>query len=283
VTWYADLHAHSTFSDGTLTPSALVALAASRGVRALALTDHDTVAGYADAAKAGAQHGVELICGVEITVWHRRELHLLAYFVDPTDAALSELLIRRAQARRERVREIAARLNQLGAPIDPEVILAACRDGNVGRPHIARALIAAGHCASLDEAFDRYLGRDGRAYVTATHLPIEDAMRVAHDAGGVVSLAHPGIEKVDDALPALVELGLDALEAHHPAHSYAETARYIGMCQLLGLQATGGADFHGHPGSAPPGAFGLSSEGLAALRARRRSGPAPAAVLGSAP
>jgi len=283
VTWYADLHAHSTFSDGTLTPSALVALAASRGVRALALTDHDTVAGYADAAKAGAQHGVELVCGVEITVWHRRELHLLAYFVDPTDAALSELLIRRAQARRERVREIAARLNQLGAPIDPEVILAACRDGNVGRPHIARALIAAGHCASLDEAFDRYLGRDGRAYVTATHLPIEDAMRVAHDAGGVVSLAHPGIEKVDDALPALVELGLDALEAHHPAHSYAETARYIGMCQLLGLQATGGADFHGHPGSAPPGAFGLSSEGLAALRARRRSGPAPAAVLGSAP
>jgi predicted metal-dependent phosphoesterase TrpH len=174
-------------------------------------------------------------------------------------------------------------LNPLGAPSDPEVILAACRDGNGGRPHIARALIAAGHCASLDEAFDRYLGRDGRAYVTATHLPIEDAMRVAHDAGGVVSLAHPGIEKVDDALPALVELGLDALEAHHPAHSYAETARYIGMCQLLGLQATGGADFHGHPGSAPPGAFGLSSEGLAALRARRRSGPAPAAVLGSAP
>ena len=283
MTWYADLHAHSTFSDGTLTPEALVALAASRGVRALALTDHDTIAGYPEAAVAGAKQGVEIVCGVEITVWHTRELHLLAYFVDPADAALNDLLVRRAQARRERVREIAARLAQLGAPIDPDAILAACRDGNVGRPHVARALVAAGHCATIDEAFDRYLGRDGRAYVTATHLPIEDAIHTAHAAGGVVSLAHPGIEKVDDAVPALAELGLDALEAHHPAHSYAETARYIGMCQLLGLQTTGGADFHGHPGSAPPGAFGISSEGLAALRARRRSGPAPAAVLGSAP
>jgi len=281
VTWYADLHAHSTFSDGTLTPEALVALAASRGVRALALTDHDTVAGHADAVRAGARYGVELVCGVEITVWHTRELHLLAYFVDPTDAALEALLSQRAQARRERVREIAARLARLGAPVDPDGILAACRDANVGRPHIAQALVAAGHCATSDEAFDRYLGRDGRAYVTATHLPIEDAIRVVHAAGGVVSLAHPGVEKVDEALPALAELGLDALEAHHPAHSFAETARYLGMCRLLGLQSTGGADYHGHPGSAPPGSFGVSSEGLATLRARRQSSPDRGGVLGS--
>ena len=201
-----------------------------------------------------------------MTVWHRHEVHLLAYFIDPDDAAFARLLEVRSASRRDRVREIAARLETLGAPIDADAVLAACKDGNVGRPHLARALIAAGHCHDANEAFDRFLGREGRAYVPASHLPIAEAMDAVHQAGGVAVLAHPGVEKIDESLPELAGLGLDGLEAHHPAHGFADTARYLGVCQLYGLKATGGADFHGHPGAAPPG--GGPRLAMAALRDR---------------
>lgn len=281
VSWPVDLHAHSTFSDGELDPVALVHLAARRGVRVLALTDHDTMAGVASAHEAAVAQGIELVPGVEMTVWHRHEVHLLAYFIDPDDAAFARLLEVRSASRRDRVREIAARLETLGAPIDADAVLAACKDGNVGRPHLARALIAAGHCHDANEAFDRFLGRDGRAYVPASHLPIAEAMDAVHQAGGVAVLAHPGVEKIDESLPELAGLGLDGLEAHHPAHGFADTARYLGVCQLYGLKATGGADFHGHPGAAPPGAFGISVPGFEALRNLRPSGRPASTVVES--
>lgn len=266
MTWYADLHSHTLASDGALAPAALVALAASHGVRALAVTDHDTTAGLDEAAAAAAELGLELISGIEISAWHVKELHILGHFFDPSHEGLRVAMQTRAQQRRERVHEIAARLAVLGAPVDPEAILQARTHGNVGRPHIARALLAAGHVATMDEAFQRYLGRDGAAYVPAGRISAEEAVGLIHDAGGVASLAHPGVEDIDAHIPALAAVGLDALEIRHPAHEAERVSRYAALAAHLHLDATGGADYHEKPPL--PGDHGISRGGLERLRAR---------------
>ena len=264
-----DLHSHSTFSDGALDPTALVALAAKRGVSHLALTDHDTTAGLDEAHAAGAAHGVTIINGVEISAWATRELHVLGYFVDRHEPVLKARLKAQTTARVERVHTIGARLAALGKPIDVDAVLASA-DGNVGRPHIARALLKAGWVKTMNEAFSRFLGDGQAAYVPASRLPVAEAITLIHGAGGLAVLAHPGVGNVDPQIEGFVAAGLDGIECFHPAHDAAKTEHYRGMARLFGLRETGGSDFHAADHSAGPGSHGVDLAALEQLSAQAR-------------
>ncbi|MCB9554386.1 MAG: PHP domain-containing protein [Myxococcales bacterium] len=263
-----DLHMHSNWSDGTLTPAALVAAAARRGVRTIALTDHDTTAGVAEARAAGSARGVSIIAGIEISAWLDREIHVLGYFVDPDDPALTAATRRQSEARVRRVEAICERLAALGVVLDPAPIIASAH-GNVGRPHIARALVAAGHVATTSEAFDRYIGNGGPAAVVVERLPAEDAIALIHAAGGVAVLAHPGVEQLEEHIPALAAAGLDGLEVDHPAHGRNVADRLRTLASKNRLVPTGGSDFHRPEGAIAIGHYGVTAAGLAALLDRR--------------
>jgi predicted metal-dependent phosphoesterase TrpH len=263
----ADLHTHSTCSDGVLAPSALVAAAAARGVQHLALTDHDTLAGVAEASTAAAALGIELIAGVELSVWHAREVHLLGYFVDPSDPALRVATEAQRRARIARVHLVCARLETLGAPIDPAAVLASA-DGNVGRPHIARALVAAGHARNFDDAFRRFLGADAAAYVPPERLDLAQGVRLIHGAGGVAVIAHPGVEGLAEQIPSMVAVGLDGVETEHPGHCPRTARRFRSIARAHDLVTTGGSDFHSPGAKADLGDLGVDQAQLDALRAR---------------
>jgi predicted metal-dependent phosphoesterase TrpH len=239
---------HSTASDGVLSPTALVAAAAAAGLTTIALTDHDTVSGLAEACQAADRAGLALIAGIEVTaVQAGRDVHVLAYFVDPEHRELAAFLARQREDRVRRVREMSARLAAAGVPIDAERILHATRAGgrSVGRPHVADALVAAGHVATINEAFDRYLGRGCAAFVPRIGASAADVVRTMRAAGGVCSMAHPGLTRMDELIPALVSAGLAALEAAHPDHDAATEQKYRAMAAQLGLAVSGGSDFHG--------------------------------------
>ena len=210
-----DLHTHSTYSDGLLSPAALVEEAAARGVRFLALTDHDTVAGIAEARAAGGRHGVEVIPGVELSaaLAPGAEVHLLGYCVDVTDAALLAGLAAYARAREERMERMVDRLRRVGAPVDPDRVRVIAGHGTVGRPHLARALVEAGHAADVADAFARYVGSGRPAFVPRPRVDPRDAIALVRAAGGVPVLAHPysagGVESV---LDRLVPAGLAGME-----------------------------------------------------------------------
>lgn len=269
-----DLHMHSTWSDGTLTPEQLVAAAAKRGVRTIALTDHDTTDGVAEARAAGRERGVGVITGIEISAWlpdpapRGREVHILGWFVDADHPQLAATTRRQSTARVRRAEAICARLTALGAPLDPAPIIDAAH-GNVGRPHIARALVAAGHAPTVALAFDRYLGNSAPAYVALERLDADAAIDLVHAAGGVTALAHPGVDDLTDALPALAAAGLDALEVDHPAHSRATRDRLRGLAARHDLIVTGGSDFHRPDGPVGLGHHGVTEHTLAALLDRR--------------
>ena len=262
-----DLHSHSTFSDGALEPAALVTLAAKRGVTHLALTDHDTTGGLDEAHAAGDACGVRIIDGVEISAWSTRELHILGYFVDRAEPVLKARLEAQTTARVERVHTIGARLAALGKPIDVDAVLASA-DGNVGRPHIARALRAAGWVKTMNEAFSRFLGNGQAAYVPASRLPVTEAIELIHGAGGVAVFAHPGVGGVDDQIEGFAAAGLDGIECHHPAHDAAKAHHYSVIARMFGLCETGGSDFHASDHSAGPGSHGIDLAKLAVLSER---------------
>lgn len=275
-----DLHMHSTWSDGTLTPQQLVAAAAKRGVRTIALTDHDTTDGVADARLAGEDVGVSVITGIEISAWlpdpapRGREVHILGWFVDPTHPELAATTRRQATARLRRAEAICARLTDLGVPLDPAPIIDAAH-GNVGRPHIARALVAAGHVPTVSLAFDRYIGNSGPAYVALERIHAHDAIALVHAAGGVAAIAHPGVDGLTDAIPDLAAAGLDAVEVDHPAHNRATRDRLRGLAARHDLVPTGGSDFHRPEGPIGLGHHGVSDRVLATLLDRRPAAPAP--------
>ena len=279
-----DLHLHSTASDGTLDPPALVRRVRAAGVRTMSLTDHDTLAGVRAAAAAAAELGLEFIPGVEITaVLERRDCHVLGYFLDPDPPGLARFLEGQRAGRLDRARTIAARLARLGAPVDIEALIRRARtDGMVvTRPLIARAVVAGGHAASMQEVFDRWLG-DGRpACVTRPgHSPAEVVRRIA-DSGGVSALAHPGLLRRDDLIPGLARAGLDAIEVHHSDHGQADRERYAALAARLGLAVSGGSDFHGdhHRRAGCLGAVGPSRAEFTQLQQRLRDARA---ALGTA-
>jgi predicted metal-dependent phosphoesterase TrpH len=243
-----DLHLHTTASDGQLEPEQLVHRAAAVGLSVIAVTDHDTMAGVAPALRAAAARGVTVVPGIEITsVLDGKDLHVLGYYLDPRAPALAALLQAQQSERAARAREIADALAREGVPIDIEALLAtaAARGGSVARPQIAGALVAAGHAPNVADAFERWLGEGRRAFVP--HLgrgPAEVVSTIA-EAGGTASLAHPGTSARDDIVPALVDVGLAAIEAYHSAHDAAQQAGYVALARRYGLAVTGGSDYHG--------------------------------------
>ena len=245
-----DLHLHTTASDGTLTPSELVSKARSAGLSIFSVTDHDTTAGLAEAGEAARGAGLELVNGIEISaVEDRRDVHVLGYFIDPTAPVLRNFLERQREDRLRRVREMAARLDALGAPIDVEPILAeALRGRGVGRPQIASALLARGHVATRDEAFDRFLEFGGPAFVPRHGASAHEVVSIVHEAGGLASLAHPGLLRRDQLIAPLAAAGLDALEVRHSDHDAETESKYRALAGTLGLLVTGGSDFHGDNG-----------------------------------
>jgi predicted metal-dependent phosphoesterase TrpH len=267
-----DLHLHSTASDGHCTPVELVAQARAAQLTVMAVTDHDTTDAVADVQTAAAAHGIEAIAGIEITaVEDGRDVHVLGYFLDPDGRGLQQFLARQRAHRLERVQDIAARLGALGKPIAVETILADARTyptRSIGRPQVARAMIAAGYVASIEEAFRLWLGRDGPAFVPRAGASPEVVIATIHTAGGIASLAHPGRTGIDGRLPALAAAGLDALEAFHTDHDDRERARYVQTAGTLGLLVTGGSDFHGDPAwPVAAGSTTLPPEHWARLRA----------------
>lgn len=264
-----DLHLHTTASDGTDTPAELVRACRSAGITTMAVTDHDTVAALVESAAEAGAAGIAFVPGIEITAaWHGRDVHVLGYFMDPSSAALAAFLQAQVDDRLRRARAVGDRLSSLGAPIDIEALISRLNGQPLLRPHIAAALVEAGHAADGLEAFDRFIGEGRPAYVARRGAAPADVVRVIQDAGGLASMAHPGVTGADDLIPALAYAGLDAIEAYHTDHAPDETARYLAQAKHLGLAVTGGSDFHGVRSDHSNG-FGtvqLPSEEFAALR-----------------
>ena len=268
-----DLHLHTTASDGTDTPAELVRECRAAGLSTMAVTDHDTVAALAESASEAGSAGIAFVPGIEITAaWHRRDVHMLGYFIDPSSAALGAFLRAQVDDRLRRARAVGDNLAALGAPIDIEALIARLNGQPLLRPHIAAALVEAGHAADGVDAFDRYIGEGRPAYVGRRGAAPEDVVRIIRDAGGLSSMAHPGVTRADELIPALADAGLDAIEAYHTDHAPEETARYLALAGQLGLAVTGGSDFHGFRSEHSNG-FGtvcLPDPDFAAFSARAR-------------
>jgi predicted metal-dependent phosphoesterase TrpH len=244
-----DLHMHTTSSDGRCTPEELVLRAWDAGIRTMSVTDHDTMAGIAPAVRAASGLGMTVVPGIEITsVYRGKDVHVLAYFLSESAPGLQDMLTRQRRQRVERAQEIADRLDRLGVPIDvPALIETASAPGGkaLARPQIAQALIAAGHVATIAEAFDRFLGETCAAYVPHTGASPAEVVRLIAAGGGIASLAHPGHLKQDDVIPELVEAGMAALEVYHSSHDETATSHYLQIARRHSLAVTGGSDYHG--------------------------------------
>ena len=240
---------HTTASDGRCRPDEVVARVHAAGLTTFAITDHDTVSALPGARAVAGRLGLTLVPGIEITaVWEARDVHVLGYWCDETDPALLAFLTEQRARRVERVERIAHALAKAGAPVDVTPLLddAAARPGAaVGRPGIARALMQAGHAVSVQDAFDRLLGEGRPGYVPRSGVAPEEVFAIVHDAGGLASIAHPGVTRRDDMLERWVRGGADALEVFHSDHSAGDAARYLSAAEAFGAAVSGGSDFHG--------------------------------------
>ena len=241
-----DLHIHSWFSDGTQSPEEIVTIAADSGLSAVAISDHDAVEGLDEAAEAASAAGIDLVPGVELCAREDSvEIHLLGYFVDPSDEALLATLKRLCNGRVERLHKMADRLKELGVTVNPDEVLELAGRGSVGRLHLADYLSRKGITYSTGQAFRRYLGEGEPAYVPSPQLAVPEAISLLHGAGGVAVLAHPGVTGHDKLIPDLAKHGLDGIEAFHPRHDDALSNFYSSIAAERGLLVTGGSDSHG--------------------------------------
>lgn len=243
---YADLHIHSTASDGRLTPEQVVALALKRGLSVISLTDHDTIAGVDQAQEAARGTGLEVIPGIEInTEWEESEVHLLGYYIDYNSQSLQNTLQEIRQAREQRAKTMITKLAELGVELSYEQVKAIAGEATICRPHLAQAMTDGGYVASVKEAFEKYLSRGKPGYVPRSKLDPLSALKIIKRAKGIPVLAHPGLAERDDLIPVLVENGLLGIEVHYPLHTTAMVAKYSDYCQRHHLVTTGGTDFHG--------------------------------------
>lgn len=242
----ADLHLHTNFSDGTFTPEELAQQAKRCGLRAIALTDHDTMEGCTRTANACREAAIEFIPATELTAEQDGiELHLLGYFLDFENATLKEQLAKFQEVRQNRIYEITERLRHLGYQLQAESVfrLANCRAP--GRPHVARAMVQEGYVGSLDEAFERFLKKGKPAWAPKFKMSAVEAIELIHQAGGLAVLAHPGLSRADETIAALIRSGLDGLECFHTKHSTYMTEHYLELAEQHDLAVTGGSDCHG--------------------------------------
>ena len=272
-----DLHLHSTESDGRLSPAALVDLAYRNGVRRLALTDHDTTAGLAEAIEAGRTRGVEVIPGVELsTDIPGREIHMLGLFLEYQQPAFQQTLAEFRQGRIERAQKMSEKLAEMGAPISWTRVQEIAGEASVGRPHVAQALLEAGHVQSMPEAFDRFIGRNSPAYVERLKLTPAEAIDLIHSVRGLAVLAHPlEGDGVVDEVPALAAAGLDGIESYYQGYDTTRVELLVSTARSHGLVPTGGSDYHGFPMSGmtqatnEPGSVSIPTELIEELQARR--------------
>lgn len=269
-----ELHAHTHFSDGLLSPAELVERALTCGITALAITDHDVVEGVVPAQEAAAGR-LEIVPGIEVSSsFEGLDLHILGYFVEPTSEPLLARLALFRDERRQRALAIVARLAELGVPVDPAEVFAAAGPGVVGRPHVAHALLKAGHVPSMEVAFNRYLGTRGEAFIPRPEFPSVEAVRLIQEAGGVAVLAHPG-SLARRVVEILAEAGLGGVEVWHPQHGITAQRRWYETAQQLKLVPSGGSDFHGPHRGVGLGEMAVPPRTIEDLRARATSRTQP--------
>jgi predicted metal-dependent phosphoesterase TrpH len=271
-----DLHTHTVMSDGTDTPAELMLEAAAAGLDVVALTDHDTTAGWAEAT-AALPAGLTLVPGAELSTVSSSpggwpiSVHLLAYLFDPDAEPIVAEQRRLRVERRQRLHRMARRMADDGLPVDPDAVMAALpADASAGRPHLARVLVDAGLVASVNEAFDRYLGSGGRYYVRRADTPVEQAVDMIAAAGGVTVMAHPwaysrGPTVGADVIADLAARGLHGVEVDHPNHEPQTRAELRGLAAELGLLCTGSSDYHGRNKDIPLGAESTDPDVFAEL------------------
>jgi 3',5'-nucleoside bisphosphate phosphatase len=275
---FADLHLHTLFSDGTFTPEELAGHGARVGLSAMSLTDHDTVEGCPRMAIACQSLGLEFVPGTELTAEiDGCELHVLGYFLDLQNQKLQTELKKFQAVRQNRIHEMVARLNRLNVPLRAEAVFAIANCHSPGRPHVGRALVQAGLCSSLDEAFDRFLKKGRPAWVPKFKISALEAMDLIHQAGGLASIAHPGLNRSDEVIAALAAQGMDGLECFHSKHTAAMSVYYLEIAARHNLLVTGGSDCHGFSKGKPLiGGSKLPGIYFDKLRERHRSlAPAP--------
>lgn len=267
---FADLHLHTSFSDGTYSPEELAMHARQHSLATVALTDHDTVDGCARMKAACEGLGVGFISGCELTAeLNGDELHLIGYFIDLENAGLLEQMARFQKVRQERILEMVEKINKLKVPLKAEAVFAIANCHSPGRPHVGRALVEAGLCATMDEAFERFLKKNRPAWVPKFKISAADAISLVHSAGGLAVLAHPGLNRSDSVIPLLVEMGLDGLECYHTKHPRSYVEHYLGMARNHHLLVTGGSDCHGmNRGKPLIGSVKLPHEHVDRLEAR---------------
>lgn len=267
-----DLHVHSTASDGSRAPADVVQEAKRVGLAAIALTDHDTVDGVAEAANAGSAIGVRVVPGVELSaVEGDVETHILGLHLSDT-SELEARLVALRDMRRTRAERIVQRLNELGVRIAMADVLEQAAGGAIGRPHVARAMIADGWAVDFRDAFDRYLGNGKPAFVSKDRLAVSDAIELIHRAGGLAILAHPAQAGTRERVQAFVALGIDGVEVRHPSHSSEDAARLAALVEHFGLVPSGGSDWHGSgEGPRTLGAMRVPAEWLSRQDGRVRA------------
>lgn len=265
----ADLHAHTTFSDGLYSPDELADHMAAAGLSGFAVTDHDTVAGLADSEKAAHARNLDFIPGIEMsTQLDGVEMHLLGYYINVADPAIVRYTTDVPQKRYDRAEAIVLRLNELGVPIEMDEVASVAGEGTIGRPHIASVLHRSGQVSSMAEAFGRYIRDGAPAFVPTVKVSTLDAIEIIHGAGGVAVLAHPGHWTRHSTLLTLIRAGLDGIEVRHPSHKSWLSTYYRKLVTDFVLVATGGSDFHGHRSGEDRhlGKFGVFEDELSALR-----------------
>jgi len=247
-----DLHVHTTASDGTMSPAEVVRYAKEKGLRAIAITDHDTIEGLHEGIGEGKKQGLEVIPGVELSVdFPKGTMHVLGYYIDPTCTGLLDELMVLQQARAERNLRMIEKLRGLGIEIELSELKETPEHGQIGRPHFAHTMVKKGYVQNIQDAFDRYLGKGGPAYVEKFRFSQEEAITIIHQAQGLAVLAHPfTLNRPDPAdfgalIGELKEKGLDGMEVYNPEHSKGQKKFYRTLAQQHGLVATGGSDFHG--------------------------------------
>ena len=249
---WVDLHLHTTASDGVLSPSRTVRYAEGKGLKAIAITDHDTIDGNAEALKEGAKFDLEVIPGVEISAqFDLGSMHILGFFIDMGNKAMKERLSLLQETRAKRNPQIVEKLRALGVEISYDEVLQASGGGQVGRPHFAQVMLKKGYVNTMQEAFDRYLGNGAPAYVDKFRFNPEEAMGLIREARGISVLAHPftlhipSPHQLNALLAELVQLGLMGIEVYYPEHTDDQISLYKDLAEKHGLLVTGGSDYHG--------------------------------------
>ncbi len=243
---YIDLHVHTNASDGIFTPAEVIQRAIEKNLRALAITDHDTIDGYVEAAKCAEDDELEVIPGVELSChYNGSDVHILGYYIDYEVPEFVKKILKFRNERYERGESMVDRLNELGINLSMETVRTIAGKSPLGRPHLADALLKEEFVQTYDEAFARYLGYHAPAYVPKKVLTPEHGIDLIHLTRGVAILAHPGTLKHDEYIPDLVEMGLDGIEAYHSQHGKSDQMRYKNMAKKYGVIYTGGSDCHG--------------------------------------